>query len=140
MKMTVDQYRDHVKKSASEADVQTRVCQYLRRRGLKFRTDKDGQHVSGYSARIKGEQKGVAGFPDLVIREDSFDGASKGLVIELKKDGVKVFRKDGTLKDDQHLRDQMMWLEWFRSMGCRAEFCVGYDEAIRVINEYFNFK
>lgn len=134
MRISVDEYRKRVKKTASEADVQTMVCRYLRSKGVPFRTDKDGQFVSGYSRKIKSEHKGLTGFPDLVIPLQR--GGYGGLVLELKKEGVRVYKKDGEIREDEHLKQQQWWLDWFSAIGCKASFACGYDEAIKIIDEY----
>lgn len=134
--MTVIQYKDAMKSKASENTVQTWVCSYLRKKypDVNFRTDKDGQFARGATLKYKAEHKGRKGFPDIVIAEKN--KSYNGLIIELKKGTEKVFKRDGTLRKDDHLADQAFWLEWFRSLGCKAEFAIGYDEAIKLIDEY----
>lgn len=100
-----------------------------------FRTDKDGQFAKGAALWDKAKQKGKKGFPDLIIanRTDKYNG----LVIELKREGETVWKKDGTLRKDAHLEDQSWWLEWFRQMGCYACFAIGFDEAKTIVDNYF---
>lgn len=101
-----------------------------------FRTDKDGQFAKGNALWDKARQKGKKGFPDLIIADRI--GGYNGLVIELKKEGISVFKKDGSLRSDAHLQDQSWWLEWFSFMGCYCKFAIGFDEAKEIIDNYFN--
>lgn len=101
-----------------------------------FRTDKDGQFAKGSALWDKARQKGKRGFPDLIIANKI--GAYNGLVIELKKEGISVFKKDGSLRSDEHLQDQSWWLAWFSDMGCYTRFAIGFDEAKEMIDNYFN--
>lgn len=73
-----------------------------------------------------------------------------GLYLELKKDGTKLIRdKDarkilkGELKLrkkgdwwDQHIEEQALMLDKLRERGYIAEFAVGFDKAIEIINKY----
>lgn len=85
------------------------------------------------------------GYPDLFIAKPK-DGLNMdtsgnpnyyaGLYLELKAEGNSPFRKDGTLKKDQHLQEQMVMLEKLRRRGYRAEFATGFEEAKRLIDSY----
>ena len=59
-----------------------------------------------------------------------------GLMIELKKAGTRIYRKDGRLVSDAHIREQFDMLEQLRQRGYKAEFACGFDEAKKIIDEY----
>ena len=59
-----------------------------------------------------------------------------GLFIELKKEGTRIFKKDGTLVADEHIREQFDMLAELRNRGYAAEFACGFDEAKKIIDEY----
>ena len=59
-----------------------------------------------------------------------------GLFIELKKAGTRIYRKDGRLVSDAHIREQLDMLEQLRQRGYVAEFACGFDEAKKIIDEY----
>jgi hypothetical protein len=73
------------------------------------------------------------GHPDIVIYEPR--GEYVGLAIELKKDGVKLTKKNGLPASD-HIKEQDEYLEALRERGWRCFFCVGYNDAIATIDEY----
>lgn len=60
-----------------------------------------------------------AGFPDLLF-------VSLRLVIELK------------IKPNRPTPDQLYWLEYFKSIGWRAEVCYTFEEVKKVIEEELN--
>lgn len=59
-----------------------------------------------------------------------------GLYLELKAEGNSPFKKDGSLKKDEHLEEQEEMLEALRSRGYKAEFAVGFEEAKELIDDY----
>ena len=58
-----------------------------------------------------------------------------GLYLEIKKDGEKLTKKDGSWRTP-HIAEQAEMLERLRQTGYRAEFGVGFDECKKIIDEY----
>lgn len=124
------------KKEMSETQMTNAICKYLQLKypKVEYRTDKDGNNASKTALWAKSAQKGKKGFPDLIIKQKN--RKYNGLVIELKKEGVRVFKKDGSLRSDPHLQEQQEWLDWFSTLGCVATFAIGFDDAIQAIDCY----
>lgn len=59
-----------------------------------------------------------------------------GLYLEIKAEGNSPFKKDGTLKKEQHLEEQQAMLEALRLRGYKAVFAVGFEEAKKIIDDY----
>lgn len=59
-----------------------------------------------------------------------------GLMIELKREGTRIFKKDGKLVADEHIREQFDMLHDLRARGYAAEFACGFDEAKKLIDDY----
>lgn len=59
-----------------------------------------------------------------------------GLMIELKRDGTRILKKDGTVVADAHIREQMEVLRELERRGYKACFAVGFDQAKQIIDEY----
>ena len=59
-----------------------------------------------------------------------------GLMIELKKEGTRIFKKDGTLVADEHIREQFDMLEDLRRRGYAAEFGIGFENTKKIIDDY----
>jgi hypothetical protein len=133
--MNVTTYKKTYKKSASkrkatpesESNQQEIVIKYLRLAypDALYCASAGGMWTSD-SQRIKMARTGyVKGFPDLFIYEPS--GEFHGLAIEMKKE------KGGTASPEQK-----RWQEQLRNRGYCSYICKGNEEAIKVIDEYFN--
>jgi len=133
--MNVKTYKKTFKKSVvkrkiapeSEANQQEIVIKYLR---LAYPTAlycaSAGGMRTSYLQAIKMKRTGyVKGFPDLFIYEPNQD--FHGLAIEMKKE------KGGVASPEQK-----EWQEQLRNRGYASYICKGNEEAIKVIDEYFN--
>lgn len=58
-----------------------------------------------------------------------------GLFIELKKEGTRLKKRDGSWASD-HIAEQAEMLERLEFRGYRAVFAVGFDEAKQIIDDY----
>jgi len=150
----------------SEADLQVQVADYLRLQypDVMFHSDYGSgiKLTMGQAIKQKRQNGGRRAWPDMFIAEptyckgwvkivkklnaklEDFDSAPKfelkekkyGLFIELKKAGTRIYKKDGTLVADEHIREQFDILEQLRKRGYVAEFACGFDEAKKIIDEY----
>ena len=82
------------------------------------------------------------GYPDLFIAEIrphwgdiSFNTEYHGLYLEIKKDGTRLKKKNGEWATP-HIAEQAEMLEKLEKRGYWAEFAVGIDEALEIIDEY----
>jgi hypothetical protein len=133
--MNVTTYKKTYKKSAtkrkaapeSEANQQEIVVKYLRLAypDALYCASAGGMRTS-YLQAIKMKRTGyVKGFPDLFIYEPR--GEFHGLAIEMKK-----------VKGSKIEPEQVQWQEQLRNRGYCSYICKGNEEAIKVIDEYFN--
>lgn len=76
------------------------------------------------------------GYPDMFIAKPS--GNYAGLFLELKAEGVSVFKKDGTLRKDDHLLEQFKFMKELIKVGYKANFAIGFDDAVKQIEGYLN--
>lgn len=62
-----------------------------------------------------------------------------GLFIELKKEGAKIFKKDGSLyaSNKDHHQRQLDFINEMNRRGYYAGLCIGFEEAKKVIDEYY---
>lgn len=81
--------------------------------------------------RLQSEQA----WPDLAILKPI--GRYHGLFIEIKKEDVVVFKKDGTLRSNEHLQEQYECILQLRMEGYAAKFAIGTDDVIKTIENYF---
>lgn len=89
----------------------------------------------GQAVKVKNLRSSRA-FPDLVIYEQKRGFAA--LFLELKKDGVKIYRKDGSLLADEHIKEQAAMISLLNARGYKASFATGFDQAREIIDWYFN--
>ena len=133
--MNVTTYKKTYKKSTSrrkiapesEANQQEIVIKYLRLAypDALYCASAGGMRTS-YLQAIKMKRTGyVKGFPDLFIYEPR--GEYHGLAIELKK-----------VKGSKIEPEQVQWQDDLRNRGYCSYICKGNEEAIKVIDEYFN--
>ncbi len=132
-----------------EEEIHLRVCDYLRKNypDVLFRTDfSSGMKMSpGQAAKHKKFQKSRA-WPDLFIaksgvvrlKDDNNDLVfpRNGMFLELKADGVKLYKKNGEMVANKHYQEQAEMLKKLRSNRYAAYFAVGYDQAIQIITDY----
>lgn len=126
-----------------------RICDYLRKNypDVIFRTDfSSGMKMTpGQAAKHKKFQSSRA-YPDLFIAEPKSwtekDPATKsfvschchGLFIEIK--AAQIYKMNGSLRSGKHLEEQDAVLRKLRTKGYRAEFAVGWADAIMLIHSY----
>lgn len=135
----------------SEADLQVQVADYIRLQypDVIFHSDYGSgiKLTMGQAIKQKRQNGGRRAWPDMFIAEPIYEeieawkpikGYMKyaGLMIELKKDGTKIFTKKGTLVANEHIREQFDMLEQLRRKGYVAEFACGFDEAKEIIDNY----
>lgn len=119
-----------------------RVCRYLDKYypGVLYHSDYSaGLHLTENQARINKSIQSGPGFPDLIILNKS--RTYSGLAIELKADGVPVIIKSGQnkgrLTSNPHIRQQAQVLRKLIDQGWYANFGVGYQAAVDLIDWYF---
>lgn len=126
-----------------------KVCDYLRKNypDVIFRTDfSSGMRMTPAQAAKHKKFQSSRAYPDLFIAESGVvefkeDGLithlrKNGMFLELKADGVKLYRKDGTLRKNKHIEEQAEMLEKLNKAGYYAMFAVGYKDAICKIEQY----
>lgn len=125
-------------KPPAEAVVHRQVCDYLRMKypHAIFNSDGAGQHQTKTQAGMAKMLRSHSGYPDLFIAEPY--GKYHGLFLELKRDGARVFLRDGSLSTDPHIVKQEAMLDALQRRGYAADFAIGYEEACTKIDWYFN--
>jgi hypothetical protein len=123
----------------SEESEHIAICNYIRYQYPKviFNTDLSGVKLSKAAAGKAKMLRSSKGYPDIMIFEPRAE--KHGLFIELKRTGEKIFNKAGQYKTE-HLEEQAEMIKKLNERGYYATFCVGYDEAVSVIDWYLNLK
>lgn len=137
--------------AVKELDTQRQVAEYLRLRypSVLFHSDYgSGIKLTIGQATIQRRLNGGRrSWPDMFIAEPRAvrleDGSIChycGLFLELKREGVKIYKKNGDLVANEHIREQYDMLQALYGKGYKAEFACGFDEAKRIIEEYLDAK
>ena len=107
-----------------------------------FTSDMSGIRVSiGVAIQMKKMRSGN-GVPDLIILEPKIvikDGETiqyNALLLELKREGTRVWLKDGSVTTDPHISEQYTMLNELNKRGYFATIVCGFDEAKAVIDKY----
>tara|TARA_Y100001963_G_scaffold159258_1_gene262140 strand:+ start:233 stop:613 length:381 start_codon:yes stop_codon:yes gene_type:complete len=119
---------------SSEYDLQLSVCKYLKLQypNIIFRSDLAGIAMTKGMARKYAKIQHSSGFPDLFIYYPS--KGFNGLALELKN--TNIYKKDGTLKKNDHLQKQEKILNYLKRHKYCAAFAVGFDQAKKLIDSY----
>lgn len=157
--------KDKVKKTTGakrknkEESIQLQVCEYLRKNYpnvIWFCDLASGMKLPIWIAAKHKKMRSSKGLPDLYIAKSSeievpftsrhsspssqlfTKGISKirkyGLFIELKKNEVRL--KNGQIAKSDHHAEQEAILKKLRDLNYKAEFACGYDEAVKIIDDY----
>ena len=120
----------------TELQLHTQICEYIRLQYPKavFNSDLAGSmKLSINQAKIISKLRSGWGFPDLVIYEKR--GKWTWLFIELKKEGMKLFNRQGEYATP-HLIEQSEMLQKLRERGFMCWFAIGFDDAKQKIDIY----
>jgi hypothetical protein len=120
-----------------EKDLHLVVTNYLRVRypDVIFRTDfAAGMKLTiGQAMKHKRMQSSDA-YPDIFIAEPK--GQYHGLFIELKRDANCVYKKNGDVRESEHIQKQYQMLKRLQDKGYKALFTFGYTNTISIIDDY----
>jgi hypothetical protein len=128
----------------TELEIQAQVADYLRLRypDVLFHSDYGSgiRLTPGQAVKQKRLQGGRRAWPDLFIAEPKVDLIDviqySGLFLELKRPDVKIYKKNGELVANEHIREQAALLDELHKRGYVAKFACGFDEAKKIIDEY----
>lgn len=128
----------------TEAELQTQVADYLRLQFPEVLFHSDfGSGVKltpGQAIKQKRQNGGRRGWPDIFVAEPMVIKGKDyhGLFIELKKDGTRLMKRDGSWATD-HVAEQAEMLDRLEFRGYRAVFVVGFEQAKKIIDDYLKF-
>ena len=129
----------------SEAELQKQVATYIRMQypDVVFHSDFGSGVKLNYKQAVmqKIQNGGRRAWPDMFIAEPQPHGRNwyHGLFVELKKEGTRLKKKNGEWASE-HIAEQYDVLDRLRFRGYKAEFAVGWEEAINLIDDYLGGK
>jgi hypothetical protein len=136
---------------STENDLYEQIAQYMNLKypNVLYRFDLGGVWTPSHKARNLYGRLNKRAWPDLfiakpivsikqglLVENEAMEVYYCGLFLELKKDGTALYKKDGTLRANPHHIEQAMVLKALESQGYKADFAVGYEDAITKIDNY----
>lgn len=132
-----------------ESDLQVKVANYLVQNypEIQFHSDFGSgiKLTKGQAMKQKRQNGGRRGWPDMFIAEPrdievDYEYTTivehyNGLMIELKKDGTRLHKKDGSWATE-HIAEQAETLQALQDRGYETYFAVGFEKAKQIIDEY----
>lgn len=139
------------KSAFAETDLQIKIARYISQEysDVIFISSGNGIKKNKAQAGIWRAINSEKGQPDMILLHPS--RGYHGLCLEIKKDGEKVYKKDGSLRrqmvkvknkygivvgEYNHLQKQHDCLLALNNRGYFARFVIGYDKAIQAIDWY----
>lgn len=125
----------------SEAELQKQVAIYIRMQypDVIFHSDfGSGAKLSPWQARMQKIQNGGRrAWPDMMIAEPI--GKYHGLFMELKREGARLKKQNGEWASS-HIAEQNIMLNELSNKGYKAEFAIGFEQALDLIDDYLGGK
>ena len=123
---------------ATEEQTHIAICKYIKLQypNIIFSSESSGLRVTISQAKRLKAMRSCSGLPDIMIFEPR--RSYYGLFLEVKKEGSVVFKKDGTIRSDKHLKEQEEILFQLQQKGYFAQFVIGFDEAKSIIDYYLS--
>lgn len=125
----------------NEAELQKQVAIYIRMQypDVIFHSDfGSGVKLTPWQARMQKMQNGGRrAWPDMMIAEPI--GNYHGLFIELKREGARLKKQNGEWASS-HIAEQNIMLNELSNKGYKAEFAIGFEQALDLIDDYLGGK
>lgn len=123
----------------TEATLQQQVADYLRLQypDVLFHSDFGSgiKLTMGQAVKQKRQNGGRRAWPDMFIAEPRPAKGYCGLFLELKREGTRLYKKDGTWATP-HIAEQAETISKLNESDYLAGFVCGFEEAKRVIDSY----
>lgn len=120
----------------TEKELTKQICQYIRLSypSVYFFTDPSGMFQKSWAAKsvLKNNRSKHAQL-DLILLHKS--APFVGLILELKREGEKIYKKD-KMFTSEHLERQNDSIEHLKKQGYMAGFAIGFDETKKIIDFY----
>lgn len=132
----------------NEEKLHIEICSYLKQAfpDVIFFSEPSGLRLSSWHQRkLLKKIRSVGKLPDIFIAfpVEGFDQKGRplkfhGFFLELKAEGTTIFKKDGEVVADQHIRDQRDTLIRLFKLGYAASFGIGFDQCKKIIDDYMD--
>ena len=123
-------------RNKSESQLHIAICDYLRVQypSVIFTSEAGGIYTNITQARLIKRTRSCVGIPDLLIFEPRAEYC--GLFLEIKAEGISIYKKNGEFTKNEHLNNQREVLQKLINKGYASFFVIGFDNAKQVIDSY----
>jgi len=121
---------------STETNLHIAIANYIKLQypSVIFTSESSGIRLSiGQATQIK-KMRSSAGLPDLWLLEPR--KGYHACLLELKREGTDIYKKNGDLRKNKHLSEQEEILHRLQEKGFFAKFVVGFDDAKAVVDFY----
>lgn len=128
-----------MKRPQREDLVHEQVCNYIKMQypDVIFMSEPSGMFTKSWKQRKSlATLRSGKGLPDLWVMEPNQH--HHGLILELKAENASPYKKNGELRSNEHLEEQVLMLARLRAKGYWAAFAAGFDQARCQIDHYMN--
>ena len=121
----------------AEKYLHQQVCSYINLQypDVIYLSDPSGLKVSiGVAIELKKKRCKKYKIPDLIILHPCQN--KHGLIIEVKVSIEDVYKKDMTLRENEHIIEQAKSIEQLNKLGYAAYFGIGFQKCKNIIDNY----
>jgi hypothetical protein len=124
----------------TEEKLHEAVCRYisLQYPNVLFSSDMSGFRLTIGQAKRAAKLRSSRAYPDIVCYSPR--GGFHGLFVELKKEDVRIYKRNGDIVSNAHIIEQKKMLVELNRLGYYADFACGLDEAIKLIDKYMSYE
>ena len=128
--------KEKKKRARDEEILQEQVATYVKFKypDIIFTSESSGIRVPMSIAKQMKKCRSGKDLPDLIILEPR--KGYHGCCIELKKENAEIYKKDGSLRKNEHVEGQEQILLNLKEKGYFTSFAIGFDHAISLIDCY----
>lgn len=122
----------------TESELHSAVIAWIKKNypHIRVTSTLNGEKFSRLQAIRVAKNQSHQGVPDIIIHHNNDNYPI--LFLELKKDGTKLFKKDGSLLKNDHIEEQAEYINYLREQGYCADFSIGYVDTIIKIKTYLD--
>jgi hypothetical protein len=124
----------------TETNLHIRIAYYIKHNypDVIFTSESSGIKLSIGQAVVQKKMRSGRALPDLMLFEAR--RGYNGMFLEIKREGTIIYKLNGEIKRDKHLKEQEEVLSRLTDKGYFANFVVGYESAISLIDYYLENK
>lgn len=135
-KVLISSEQPKKKRKNEEDKIQEQLGEYIRRKypDVIFTSESSGVRVTKWVAVHMKKCRSGRSLPDVIILEPR--KGYHGCCIELKTEKAEIYKKDGTLRKNEHVEGQEDTLNYLKEKGYFTSFAIGLDHAITLVDFY----